>query len=295
MPFVGGWYLQILEDHGTVKEAMMKSRWALTLALAVMMSGSLGCYYDQWQAAERANRVLQEENTNLKDELQACQLQNSQKDTMISSLRGELGSKDQTISSLSGSVDNLRGSLRRAEDLVADSAARGPGEVVIVRPQKLPEPLHNKLQELAESHPGVIEYDAAKGVVRWKADLLFPSGSADIVGATESVDALQEFASIANSSSASGFDVIVVGHTDNVPVQKPETLAKHKDNWHLSAHRAISVMKLMANRGVPMEKMGIMGYGEYRPIATNATPQGKAKNRRVEIYLVSKDSIMTAN
>ena len=87
------------------------------------------------------------------------------------------------------------------------------------------------------------------------------------------------------------FDVIVVGHTCNTPIMRPETLAIHRTNWHLSAHRAIAVMNVMAGLQVSMKRMGVMGYGEHRPIADNSTTAGKAKNRRVEIYLVPAEKV----
>ncbi len=88
-----------------------------------------------------------------------------------------------------------------------------------------------------------------------------------------------------------GIDVIVVGHTCTTPIAKPETRREHKTNWHLSVHRAISVMNLLGQEKVAMTRLGVMGYGEYRPIADNASDAGKAKNRRVEIYLVRSKTV----
>ena len=84
---------------------------------------------------------------------------------------------------------------------------------------------------------------------------------------------------------------MIVGHTDNKPIKRQQTRAEHKTNWHLSAHRAISVMNLLSEQQVRLTRMGVMGYGEYHPLADNATTEGKAKNRRVEIYLVPRESV----
>jgi len=146
---------------------------------------------------------------------------------------------------------------------------------------------------LAAAHPGLIDYDEKKGAVRWKADLLFPSGKDQLISSTEAIESLKEFAAIVNSDAAAGFDVIIVGHTDTDPIRYSE--AEHPTNWHLSAHRAIAVMKLMGQQRVAMTRLGVMGYGEYRPIADNSTEAGKAKNRRVEIYLVSQEAVQSVN
>ncbi len=264
--------------------------WAgLALILAV---GNLGCYYDQWQAAERANRVLQEKNAELQDDLHACELQNKQKDTMIASLNDQIATKDKMIASLTAEAQNLRDALAKAQAILEKNIKLGPGETVIVKSGvKLPEPLHRKIQELADMHPNVLQYDAAKGAVRFKADLLFPTGKDTVEGPSESVEALNQLAEILNSPEAADFDAVIVGHTDNVRIVQPQTLAEHKTNWHLSAHRAIAVMNLLAGQKVPMTKMGVMGYSEFRPIADNSTVEGKARNRRVEIYLVQKDQV----
>jgi len=270
----------------------MTRYWAWAGLALILAVGNLGCYYDQWQAAERANRVLQEKNAELQDDLHACELQNKQKDTMIASLNDQIATKDRMIASLTAEAQNLRDALAKAQAILEKNIKLGPGETVIVKSGvKLPEPLHKKLEELAAQHPNVFEYDAAKGAVRFKADLLFPTGKDTVEGPSESVEALNQLAEILNSPEAAGFEAVIVGHTDNVPIVQPQTLAEHKTNWHLSAHRAIAVMNLLAGQKVPMTRMGVMGYGEFRPIADNSTVEGKARNRRVEIYLVQKDQV----
>ena len=69
-------------------------------------------------------------------------------------------------------------------------------------------------------------------------------------------------------------------------ISKPATLKEHPTNVHLSAHRAISVREALVRDGVGSNRFMIGGYGEFRPIATNAR-NGNEKNRRVEVYLVA--------
>ncbi|MBT3602231.1 MAG: OmpA family protein, partial [Candidatus Latescibacteria bacterium] len=79
--------------------------------------------------------------------------------------------------------------------------------------------------------------------------------------------------------------VVVKGHTDNVPIANPTS--EFPTNWELSYQRAVNVVRFLITETLvlPM-RMAAEGYGEYRPIATNTTPEGRAKNRRVEIHIL---------
>jgi len=76
----------------------------------------------------------------------------------------------------------------------------------------------------------------------------------------------------------------VVGHTDSDPIKK----SKWKDNWELSAQRALAVVRYLVERGVPKDKIQAVGRGDSQPIASNAADSGKAQNRRVEIVVHMK-------
>lgn len=78
------------------------------------------------------------------------------------------------------------------------------------------------------------------------------------------------------------FEVMVAGHTDNQPIRN----AMFASNWNLSTERALNFMQvILQNPQLNPGKFRAVGFGEYRPIDTNATPQGRAKNRRVEISI----------
>ncbi|OPJ62916.1 flagellar motor protein MotB [Clostridium oryzae] len=80
-------------------------------------------------------------------------------------------------------------------------------------------------------------------------------------------------------------DIRFAGHTDNVPIDNSE----YRSNWELSAVRAINVMNYMVDRGkIKASRSSIQAYGEYKPKYSNATEAGRAKNRRVEIFIVRK-------
>jgi len=79
----------------------------------------------------------------------------------------------------------------------------------------------------------------------------------------------------------------VVGHTDNVPVAK-SLQATFPSNWELSVARATNVVRYLQEVGIPPERMVASGRSEYDPVATNDTPEGRQKNRRIEIMLIDK-------
>lgn len=78
--------------------------------------------------------------------------------------------------------------------------------------------------------------------------------------------------------------VIIEGHTDNIPTGK-----LHKDNMDLSVRRARTIANILISRGIPQERISAVGYGDTRPIDTNSTEEGRARNRRVEVKLMLKE------
>ncbi len=80
-----------------------------------------------------------------------------------------------------------------------------------------------------------------------------------------------------------GWQVRVEGHTDNIPILS----GNYASNWELSSARALNVVKFfMDNNFFPPEQMQAMGYGEFKPLVLNNTPENRKKNRRVEIRLI---------
>ncbi len=86
--------------------------------------------------------------------------------------------------------------------------------------------------------------------------------------------------------------VRVLGHTDNVPIRT----AQFPSNWELSAARAVMVVRIFTElHGVPAAYLSATGFGDSRPVTENLTPEGRAKNRRVEIVVLEKHSHETGD
>ena len=109
--------------------------------------------------------------------------------------------------------------------------------------------------------------------------ILFNSGQAEI--RSEAGDVLTRVVDIIKAKTPEK-NIGIEGHTDNEPIKH----SGWKSNWELSTSRATSVLHYLAKRGIKPSRLSATGYGEYRPIASNAMDSGRAKNRRVEIVIL---------
>jgi chemotaxis protein MotB len=122
-----------------------------------------------------------------------------------------------------------------------------------------------------------VQITASQIKINIAAPVLFESGKAGVTGQAEKV--LGPVAAVLNTLPN---DVIVEGHTDAVPIKSGD----YPTNWQLSAARANAVVALLASRySVPEARMIAAAYGEHRPVADNATREGRALNRRIEIIV----------
>jgi len=148
----------------------------------------------------------------------------------------------------------------------------------------LPPELDEALRALAARNPDLMIYDPKRGMVQFLSDLTFDLGSADLK--SEAQTSLRQLADVLKGAPAAGYEIRVVGHTDNVPIRNVGTRAKHPTNVHLSVHRAISVRDAMVSAGVAAGRCSVAGWGEFRPVVANPAAGGARANRRVEIFLV---------
>ncbi len=110
-------------------------------------------------------------------------------------------------------------------------------------------------------------------ILRVRGRIFFESGTAEIKKAAYPI--LDRIAEIIKKYPGR---VSIEGHTDNIPISG----GPYKSNWELSAARAYSVLRYLQTKGVDIKKINIAGFADTRPIASNDTPEGRAKNRRVE-------------
>ena len=254
---------------------------ATMIGSAVLFSAA-GCvpqqkYDDMLNAYRSKEQQLHQTNAEIEtmrgnERMLREQLQRANAD--VTRAMGQLGASDEAIA-------RLRSDYEAMLDTVS-SFDVGP----------LPAQLNEALVRLASQHKNLLSYDERSGMLRFSSALTFDIGSSTLSSTAKQT--LSQLASNLNSKDAINFEIRVIGHTDNVPIKRPATRAKHPTNTHLSVHRSIAVRDALVSDGVSPNRTQVAGYGQYRPIAPNGT-RGAAANRRVEIYLSPMPDTGVAN
>jgi chemotaxis protein MotB len=253
------------------------SHW---FGLVLLSSTLVGCVsqekynamkLDRDQLAERLGQTdgqiqsLQAERDAYKNQLAAVMAGGSNQQALVANLTQQLGN-------LQSQYDTLNRQYEEALSKMGTAMA-------------LPTVVTDALNEFARQNSDLVDFDSARGIVKFKSDITFASGSAEVT--PRAIEALNRFSQILNSPAAHGYELQVAGHTDNTRVLHDATIkAGHKDNWYLSSHRAISVAEALQKDGVSPNRFGVMGYADQHPIADNGTTAGKAQNRRVEVLIL---------
>ena len=174
---------------------------------------------------------------------------------------------------------NVFGEKSAAQEVKVSLSTGGGAESVFTA-----EPMYQSIVESLKDAgvKGVSVHKVERGIViRIPDEALFNPGQAII--REDYKKALDKTAAIL---AAIPNPIQIEGHTDNVPIQT----SQYPSNWELSTARAIALMRHFTERsGLPPGKFSIAGYSEYQPVASNDTPQGRSKNRRVDIVVVKQE------
>lgn len=188
---------------------------------------------------------------------------------------GCTGKYKQQIADKDAQIANLEQQMRSLQGELEDERTRN---------EELSGELAKALSDYREKEQVLVEMRDSESVVTVSDDVMFNSGSADLSGS--GIDIVDRI-----SSTVKNYPdrmIRIEGHTDNVPIGEV-IKDRFPSNWELSAARACSVLRYMYwKHGVNPEQLSAIGFGEYRPVATNDTPEGRAKNRRVLIIIGSK-------
>ena len=259
----------------------------MTLVVAVGAFGVTGCLFVPKAKLDKAlaeNQTLHQRLSAAEMRANELQVQNDQLNEAAYNAGG-IQKEFAVLQSQYGQLRSDYDSLSFQYDALLRDRETAPP------PIPLPEDVNRELEALARSHPDVVVYSPKHGMVKLAADLTFGLGSVAVK--PEAFDALKRLAAIMDSASASQFNIFVAGHTDNIPISKPETLRRHPNNLYLSLHRAVEVQKILADAGVSPARIAVMGFGEHHPVAPNAGKGGNVANRRVEIWLVAPGKFVT--
>ncbi len=235
----------------------------LAASVALCACGVPRADYDaKAQEAEAAKQQI----AKLQPQLAQAQQQLATDAQQISDLKGALGmAQSQAI------TDEQKSQLEEAKRAFQEAQERG----------KLVDDLQSKFKRMIDAGHLKVTTRRGRVVLQLHNDVLFGTGEAEVK--PDGKTALAEVAATLRQVGSKRFQV--AGHTDNAPI----TTDKKKEfpsNWELSAARAIAVVKLLVAQGVDPAMLSAAGYGPYDPVASNATPDGQAKNRRIEITLV---------
>ncbi|MGE5285060.1 MAG: OmpA family protein, partial [Actinomycetota bacterium] len=191
--------------------------------------------------------------------------------------------------SLSQTIFDLR---RKVADLDAANAKLKEENAGLVKAreeqvQKVSSTYESLLEKMkTEISQGQVTISELKGklTVNMVDSILFDSGKAEVKkGGLKILGKVISILKDVNDKS-----IRIEGHTDNVPIS--QALAKkYPTNWELSAARAINVARYLQDEGIDPANLSAVAYGEWKPVAGNDTPEGRAKNRRIEIILVPKE------
>jgi len=245
------------------------------------MVGATGCVsqqeYDNLAEANLANSArlaeLREENRQLEREIEARQ--------------GQIGALETQIGDLEETRDDMRSQIESAQRQYAEFQER----LESISLSGLDPETDRRLRELAATDTELMQYDPEQGVIRFTSDLTFASGSDNVRESAKG--ALRQLAGVLLEAEATGYDVMVVGHTDSEPISRSRD--RHPTNRHLSAHRAISVSEELSRAGLAPSRVLVSGWGPYDPVMPNNPTGGTKANRRVEIFLMPSEAFRTGD
>lgn len=198
---------------------------------------------------------------------------------MADSIKSALQSDPRTMAPIQFGDPGISAEKPRLQD----SDRIGKSQSVIEHPNKESPSRGDVVEQVSSSMKALID----KGLISVKTDknwieieisnsVLFQSGSAKLQ--PEAIPLLKVMSKILNKFPNS---IQVEGYSDNEPISNQV----YPSNWELSAARSASVVRLFERSGVDPERLSVVGYGSTRPIASNKTPEGRNKNRRVVLVI----------
>jgi chemotaxis protein MotB len=252
-------------------------KFSVLFLLGVFVVLTNGCVSEQqYKDLKVQNDTQQKRIAELESEVQTAKVRLEQLKRQLETAEGRGGVE---VNALQQKVAALEEDLAKKKELISTMQQQ-----LLYGGASLPVELTTMLEDFAKDKE-MVEYDSSRGIVKFKSDLLFKSGSDEVARAGSEV--VKSLCKVLNSEQGKKFDVIIAGHTDDQPIL--HSVAKHPTNWHLSAHRAISVLDIMSANGINSERMSVRGFGEFRPVVPNApNKKGDSQNRRVEIYIVPR-------
>jgi chemotaxis protein MotB len=198
----------------------------------------------------------------------------------VEQARTELATAQAAAAKAEAEVSQLKEQLAAAKSKTAD--LQKENESVLQTHQSL----EDEMRAALESKDVTISQLQGKLTVNILDRILFDSGEADLKPDGGAV--LRKVAAVL--AQHPNLKIHVIGHTDNVPIRSAAR-GRFPTNWELSTARANAAVRFLCEKaGVDPRRLGAVGYGEFRPVADNSTTEGRAKNRRIAITILSDEA-----
>jgi chemotaxis protein MotB len=239
---------------------------------------------------------LTKENIQLKKDTTKLCFLNKTKDTTIASLQRALNdlnasykllynSSDKKLAELTTSLQQQSSELDLKNKKIQEKDKRLKElEALLNRQDSILNALNSKVKNALlgfKSDELGVEMKNGKVYVSMSDKLLFKSGQATVED--KGKDAIKKLADVLTKNN--DIDVAIEGHTDSIPIKT----SVYKDNWDLSVARSTNIVRMLTEEfKVEAKRVTASGKGEFLPVASNSTPEGRAKNRRTEIVLSPK-------
>lgn len=190
-------------------------------------------------------------------------------------------------------VEKLKASAAAAQVAAADLAAKlseGRSRIDQLEKEKdsavqAQKSLEDEMRTALESRDVTISQLQGKLTVNILDRILFDSGETELK--PDGAEVLRKVGAILTQHP--GLKIHVIGHTDDVPI-RAAARKRFPSNWELSTARATAAVRFLTEQaGIDPRRLGAVGYGEFRPVAENTTPEGRAKNRRIAITILSEE------
>lgn len=249
---------------------------APTLLLAGALLALPGCNGKEIAALQQQNAELAKSRDQLKLEKDALAQEKARNEE---ALRANLLSKNNQVNQL----NNTLGSTE--QDLAGKNARIAEMQRILDQKDAATKALRQKVQDALLGFTAQdlqVNVKNGKVYVSLSEQLLFKSGSTKVD--PKGQDALKKLAAALKGNQ--DVNVLVEGHTDNVPIAKGTP--GMKDNWDLSVLRATEITRLLTESGLNPAQVTPSGRAQYLPVAANDSPQNKALNRRTDIILTPK-------
>ena len=236
---------------------------------------------------DAANDQLAKTRKDLAETTKAREAMQTQGEQLDAKLASALQQNQTLVDKVNSMGENVEQLLGEKDNLAAEREAMTQELAELRRMQKAAEAraveykeLISKLAKMIDA--GSLEVKVRNGLmlVAMSSDVLFSPGSARLKPAAQ--EAIEELAVTIASFSDRKFQV--VGHSDSTPIHS----ARFPSNWELSSQRAIEVVRVLVDAGVPPEMISAAGAAEFDPLVPNDSPENKALNRRVELIFVPK-------